>query len=287
MTVIVWPNAVARSPILSRLLIKSLRNKLVIEPWANTELVGEFSGIGNKVTVPVFPTITLTNTTWTTNPTHTAGKDIAESTFAIVYRDLELDTLYQKNIRVGDFEQFTSNIQYVSNVMAEYVNSVGQILDTAVGAIAMAGAGTSDGTAGTTVIDKTNIYTTFEKFAVKLNEENAPEDRAVFMLPEMASQLRQSDVYKNTEHGLDIKEKGLVTIMSGFHVYETNNLAAEHMFAMSRGAVHFAAAFIGLKTTEAENAFATKVLAELVYGGTVFVENKNLIYVQKYDSSAL
>lgn len=289
MPVILWPNVLERAPILSSLLLKAIRNQNVILPRANTEIEGEFNGKGNIVSVPVFPTLDLDlvsawstgNSTWTGNR---AGEDITETTFAITYESLTLDTLYQKNIRVGDFEQFSSDIAYVSNVMSEYIKSVSQILDTAVAAIAIAGVNNSHKLGSwSATVNSTNIYTALESMVVLLDWANAPEDRAVFMLPEMISELRQSTVYQNTERGLDHREKGLVVNMVGMNIYSSNNVPSNFFFAMSRGAVHFVAAFIGLKTTEAENAFATKVLAELVYGGEVFGIDDKKIVTYEYD----
>jgi hypothetical protein len=222
----------------------------------------------------VFPIITLTVGT-------NSGADIAESTITVTKEQLLVDTLYQKNIRVGDYEQFVSNINYVSKILESYAMAVAQLTDTAIATVAIAGVHATNNIA-TSALDKNNVFATVEAMKVKLNESNTPTDRALFLSPAVASLLAQSGVYDATDMGKEDRENGYIRKLSGFKVYESNNLPTGKIFGMSKGAVHFVSAFINMKTTDAENAFAKKVLIEWVYGAKVFSTNNKCIVVKTY-----
>lgn len=270
----IGPNVTVREPILSKILLRELRNACVIAPWASSEHKGEIAGKGTTVSVQIFPTITLSEGTKT-------GADIPEKTITITKEQLEIDTLKVHNIRVGDYEQFVSNVSYVSEILQKYKEAVAQTTDATIAAIAIAGVH-SDNNIATSLLTKDNVFPTIEQMKVKLNKANAGMDRALFLSPEVASLLALSGVYDATESGKSDRENGFIRKMSSFKIFESNNLPTGKIFAMSRGAVHFVSQFINMKTTDAENAFAKKVLIEWVYGGKVFTPNKKSIVVKTY-----
>jgi len=108
-------------------------------------------------------------------------------------------------------------------------------------------------------LTKDTVYAAIESMRVKLSERNAFNQAALFVKPATASLIRQSALFDGFREGLDVRKEGFVGRMSGFEIYETNNIGS-YMLAMDKDSIHFVAQWTGYKETQETDAFSSNIL---------------------------
>lgn len=275
----VGANTTVQNNVLAKEVLYQLDEKFVMASWANGEYKGEILAGQNSqtVSVKIFPRITHSTGT-------VAGDDIAESTFAITSEDLTIDQLKQLNVRIGAYENFLDNLNLIKEVAAQLMYDMKDTIDAYFATVAIAGTNATNLIA-TSVVTKATIFADIEAMRVKLSEANAYGESALFVKPEIATLLRQSGVYDATSDGLGVREEGYVTKISGFKVYESNNLPTGKMLGVVRDAVNLVVQWTYLKIKDKENAAAEGIVSEWAYGAKVFSPMNKALVVKTYTLS--
>ncbi len=271
-------NTIIKENILVKQVIALLDKQFTMSEWANREFEGEITQQGDTVSVQTFPRISFTTGT-------TAGADITATTFTITKETLVIDTLQQVLVTVTNLEEIQSNLALREKIGSQIMYSMRNVIDGYVSYVAITGALTGnklhEGSAATA--DKTTIHALIEEMRVALASNNAFQQAALFVEPAIASLIRQSSLFDGFREGLDARIEGYVGKMSGFLIYETNNLAvAKKMLAMDKDSVHLAVQWTGYDERKEPKGFRTNILSEFVMGSKVFSENSKRIATLKY-----
>lgn len=273
MSFVTGNNTIIKENLLVKETIRLLDKEFVVMPWANTMYEGEIKRQGDTVSVETFPRVTWSSGT-------TAGADITASTFTITKETLTVDQLAQINIPVTQVEEIQSNLALRTKIAEQIAYSQRDVLEQFVIGLAAAGAlaGNKLG-AYATALAKSDIYAAIEAMRVKLEEQNAFGNAALFVKPAIASLIKQSPEFDGFKEGFDArKQASYIGKMSGFEVYVTNNIG-KYMLALDKDSVHFAAQFTGFDIRQATSGFRSNIIGEVVYGGKVFPENAKRISV--------
>lgn len=195
-------------------------------PWANRKYEGELKKQGDTVTVQTFPNVDFSFG-------GTAGDDIDEGAFTITGENLTADQVAQINIPIKDIEEIQSNLDLHSKVANRISFAAGQIFDKFVANLALqANSSNEENKSAPLVMTKGNVFEEIEKLRVNLSAQNAFGNAALFVSPQHASFLRQSGtLFDGFSEGLRFREgegvasmNGVIGQVSGFTVFETNNL---------------------------------------------------------------
>lgn len=272
MAFVTGSNTIIKENLLAKEVVRLLDKQFVVMPWANTMYEGEIKQQGDTVSIQTFPNISWSSGT-------TAGASITASTFTITKETLAIDELAVFRVKTSEIESIQSNLDIRSKVAERMAYGQADLLEQYVVSLAAAGAvaGNKLG-AYATALTSSTVFAAIEAMRVKLSENNAFGNAALFVRPAVSSLLRQSSNFDGFKEGLGTRETGYVGKMSGFTIYETNNIG-KYMLALDKDSVHFAAQFIGFKTTEETDAFSHNILGELAYGGKVCTENGKRIAV--------
>lgn len=266
-------STIIKESLLAKEVTRLLDKKFVIIPWANTMYEGEVKQQGDTVSIQTFPNISWSSGT-------TAGADITATTYTITKDQLVVDQLAQMRVEVTNIEEIQSNLALREEVANRMAYGQSDLLEKFVVSIAVPGVHASNklGEVGTALTSAT-VYGAVEAMRVALSNQNAFNDAALFVRPSIASLIRQSSLFDGYREGLDTRKEGYIGKMSGFNIFETNNIGYPVMFSMDRNAVHFAAQWTGFKVTDAPNGFRKNVLGEVAFGGKVCTENTKRIAV--------
>lgn len=220
-------NTIITKALLQKELIRLLDKNQVIAPAANRKYEGELKRQGDTVTVQTFPNVSFTHG-------GTAGADITEGNFAITEESLTADTVNQINIAITNLEEIQSNLDLQSETANRIAFAQGQLYDKAVAQQAVTKANSSNQInlsspytkSKTTIIDKID-----GEMRVALSEQNAFGNALLYVTPSIASAIRLSGQFDGTSEGLRFRlsqgvptMNGLMGTISGFLVYETNNI---------------------------------------------------------------
>lgn len=280
MSIVVGTNTIIKENILVKEVIRLLGHRFNLLEWTNKEFEGVISQVGDTVSVQTFPRISFTTGT-------TAGADISATNFTIAKETLIIDQLMQLMVPVSNLEEIQSNLNLRKQIAEQFVYSMKQKMESYASYIAMSQALTAnklhDARPGSAVT-KSNIYAAFEEARVTLSTLNAfSSDSAAFVTPSIASLVRQAPEFDGFREGLDARIEGYVGKLSGFKIFETNNLSLSgRMLFMEKNAVHFAVQWTGMDERKEPKGFRTNILAEFAMGCTVFDENSNRIVTYRY-----
>jgi len=272
MAFVTGSNTIIKENLLAKEVVRLLDKQFVVMPRANTMYEGEIKQQGDTVSIQTFPNISWSSGT-------TAGASITASTFTITKETLSIDQLAVFRVKTSEIAASQSNLDIRSKVAERMAYGQADLLEQYVVSLAAAGA-TSGNKLGAyaTALTSSTVFAAIEAMRVKLSENNAFGNAALFVRPAVSSLLRQSANFDGFKEGLGTRETGYVGKMSGFTIYETNNIG-KYMLALDKDSVHFAAQFIGFKQTEETDAFSWNILGELAYGGKVCTENGKRIAV--------
>lgn len=276
--VVIWTNTIIKETLLAREVTRLLNKELVVAPRANTSYEGLIKWQGDTVSIQTFPNIAWASGT-------TAWNDITLSTFTITKDQLVIDQLATFGVAITNLEEIQSNLSLRNEVAKTMMYTQKDTLDQFVISKALAAA-----VAGgyvlwdySTALTKDTVYAALEAMRVALSGRNAFDQAAVFVSPAIASLVRQSPLFDGFREGLDARKNAFVGRMSGFEIYETNNIW-KYMLAMDRNSVHFAAQWTGFKTAEAPQGFRANILWEMAYWAKVCTENAKRTQVYYYSN---
>lgn len=267
-------NTIIVKDFLMKETIDLLDRKVVVAPRANRAFEGQLKQQGDTVTVQTFPRIALTTG-------GTAGDDISATNFTITAENFKVEQVAQALVPVKDWEEVRSNLNLQSEVSAQLAYSLAQLYDTHVVTVALAGAGN---TVSTAAITKSNIYAEISKMRVELSKDDAMEDAALFVNPDVTSLIRQAAEFDGYREGLSVREQpSFVGRLAGFSVYESNvSTLGSYMLAFDKKAVHFAEQMMKMDIRKEPKGFRTNIMLESLYQAKVFPVNANRICKHVY-----
>ena len=267
---------------LAGMYLANIYNSTVAYPMVNKKLEGTLLSQGDTVKVKYFNNITL-------NTVASSGETITIDDWTEQSADLEVDQVRNKGFKIKDIEEIRSNTDVQMKLMDLIANASSQDLDKYTLATAVAGAGTilTSGTPSTE--SKTTIFNSIEDMRVVLSEAGLSTGQKLYVNAKIASLLRKSGVYDAVPEGLNVRQKAaFVTYLSGFEIYETNNLPTAdvgvntYMVAFDSEAVYGAEQMNKFKIeTEGTGAMASRLLYEDVYGMDVLGLNSARIVAKK------
>ena len=267
---------IVKKDVLQKETIRLLDKNLVIQPWANTKWEGEIKKQGDTVTVQTVPNVTFATG-------GTAGADITEQNLTITGENLVVDQVAQLNIAMTDIEKMQSNLDLEDKIAERIAYAQADLYDSYI-----IGKHT-DALAGNEITGVTlttaNVYEKIEDMRTKLEGQNVSFGEgkvALFVLPEVASLIRQSSNFDGYREGEMRRNKNAVGLFAGFEVYTSNNVPAGFMVALNRESIAFASQITNFDIREATEGFRSHIIAELVYGAKVFTECAKSICTTAY-----
>lgn len=135
-------------------------------------------------------------------------------------------------------------------------------------------------------VAKATIYSYLEKLAVKLNEVKVPrENRWLVIPPAIASLIRQAPEYIPAVQSAyeDVVKRGLVTEMSGFRIFESNQYSGNSTDGWHCLGGHKSAIVFGMAMTESEiepfiaKNFGKRYKGLNVYGAKIVDERRKAL----------
>lgn len=194
-----------------------------------------------------------------------------------------IDQLAQFGVPVTNLEEIQSNLNLATKVADRMAYGQADVLEKFVAKTAVEGVAAANNLGDySTALTSSTIYAAIESMRVALAEQNAFDQAALFVAPEIASLIRQSSLFDGFREGLDVRKAAYVGRMAGFEIYESNNIGYNKMLAFDKYAVHFAAQWMGYKTEAAQLGFRDNILGEMAYGAKVCTENKKRICTYAY-----
>lgn len=259
-------NTVILVDLLQKETIRLLDEKLVVTPRANRAYEWQLKQQGDTVRVQTFPNVTYSSGT-------TAWADITESSFTVTSETLTADKLAQLKIPVADITEIVSNLDLMSKLADRIAFAMAKVYEQFVISLVVAWAWTKLYSGWAVTISKSNIYQYVEEMRVALSDNNAFDQAALFVTPNVASLIRQSALFDWFREGLDTRKNGLVGRMSGFEIYESTLIPADKMIAFDRNSVNFVEQMGKTDIRQSPDGFRSNVLSELIYGWKIFTEN--------------
>lgn len=137
---------------------------------------------------------TFPNISWQSGTT--AGADITLSSFTITKDQLVIDQLATFGVPVTNLEEIQSNLNLATKVADRMAYGQADVLEQFVAKTAVDGVHASNnlGDYGT-ALTKATVYAAVESMRVALAEQNAFDQAALFVAPEIASLIRQSSLF--------------------------------------------------------------------------------------------
>jgi len=262
--------------------LANINNRTLAYKMVNKKLEAGLLAKGDTTKVKYFNNITL-------NTVSSSGETITIDDWAEQSADLVVDQVRNKGFKIKDIEEIRSNTNLQMKLTELIADANAQVLDKYTLATAVAGAGTvlTSGTPSTE--SKTTVFASIESMRVVLSEAGLSTGQALFVNPKIASLLRQSNIYDAVPEGLTTRQKAAyVCMVSGFTVYETNNLPTAdtgvntYMVAFDEEAVYGAEQMNKFKVeTEGTGAMASRLLFEDVFGMDVLGLNSARIVAKK------
>jgi hypothetical protein len=219
-------NTIIKENLLQRELIRQLDKNRVISAWANRKYQKQLTQQGDTVTVQEFPRLRGQRG-------GTAGAEITEQDWAINSHQLTVNQVLQDNRPIKDIEKVQSNIDLHGQVAGQFSYAISQSHENHIALKAVLGASSANEVnAGTpTTVTAGNSYGIVESLRVKLANQDVYDSCALFVNPQTSSYIRQSGIFDGYVMGLMERRKGMIPTMnglqgelSGFAIYETNNL---------------------------------------------------------------
>lgn len=278
--------------------IEAFYNKTVFAEIANTNYQGEISSMGDKVVIPLTPSITISD--------YTIGGTLSYERPAISTIELTIDKAKSFSFKVNDVERMQAKPAYVS----KFSEVAGEQMKVAIDSMILAGstplhstadadnvgatAGKNSGaidlgaaTGGTLDSDSILIgdgtsstvdpYVLLAQLGTVLDEQNAPEtDRWVVVPPLFRLWMHQSPKAIAFIQGSNeqLLRNGYIGQVDRFKVYLSNQLktdtwnskAVTHIVAGHKSALTFASQMTKVETLRDQNDFGDLMRGLQVYG---------------------
>lgn len=256
--------------------------KTVAFPFVNKMLEPSLLEQGDTTKIKYFNDVTL-------NTVAASGEDITIDDWTEQSDDLVVDQVRNRGEKIKDIEEIR-NVPSIQAKRVERISKASEIdLDKYTLTTAVANASTVLNSGTPIALDKNNVFAEIEKVRVQLSKNNLPTGQALFVNAHTASMLRQSGVYDAIPEGLNVRQRAaFVTNLSGFMIFETNNLptadagANTYMVAFDDEAIYGAEQLNKFKVTDGGGkAMASTLLFENVYGMDVLGLNSARVVANK------
>lgn len=276
MSFITGGNTIIKENLLAKEVTKLLDKKFVVMPWANKKYENEIKQQGDTISIETFPNIAWSSGT-------TAGATISATAFTITKDQLVINQLATFRADVTNVEAIQSNLNLREEIAGRMAYWQAEVLEKYLIKTAVEWAHASN-VLGSLAVSLTTatVYGAIDSIRVALSRQNAFEQAGLFVDPVISSLLRQSTNFDGFREGLDVRMEWYIGKMSGFQIFETNNLGYKQILAFDRNAVHFAAQWTGFKVTNDPTAFVDHILGEMAYDAKVCTENKKRIAIYAY-----
>ena len=213
-------NTIITAALLQKDIIRHLDKNYVIAPWANRKYEKDLKEQGDTVTVQTFPDLDP-------HIGGVAGSDITDQDFVITSENLTVNELARDSRVIKDIESIRSNLDLRAKISNRFAYALSQVHERHCATTAVLGAysGNQINPGAPATLSKSTVHAAVEAMRVKLSNQNAEMDAALFVNPQTISYMKQSTMFDSFVEGLNVRRaKGLSGKMSGFTVYETNNL---------------------------------------------------------------
>lgn len=245
----------------SRNLLYSLKKSLVGNSLVNRNYQGEITSQGDTVKIQTPDAINVGNYT---------GADITFQGLTSATQSLAIDIAKYFAFLVDDVDQAQVNVPLMQSYMQESSFSLADEADTAIFAKYV------DADASNVIADitlsKANIYDTTVDAKEKLGLNNVPSmNRWITYSPSEIALLEKSDEFISaSDLGDQTKRTGFAGRISGFEVFESNNLAdvgsIRYIPFGYTGAITFADQIVSTESGRREAGFSDFVKGLHVYG---------------------
>lgn len=280
--------------IFSKELLRIYDQKNVFAQYVNRDYEWELKQAGDSVHVQVAPTLTFTAsaitgagaTTFTTGVW--PGGVIASEDFIITSENLVINKYTEKRLIIKNFEMTQSNIDLewmlakrgavgLKNLMDSQIRDQILVTDIAVipaGNKLYSGAPKAD-------VSKTTIYGYIEEMRVALANLNVTEDLVLFLCPKHFSALLQSNIFDNSNAGLEQRQNGInMRMLWNIKVVETPALTASfEMIMFQEQTVNFVTQITETALVKATDGLYWNLMFQVVWGGKIFTESAKGICV--------
>ena len=256
--------------------------KTVAFPFVNKMIEPSLLDQGDTTKIKYFNDISL-------NTVASSWEDITISDWAEQSDDLVVDQVRNYGEKIKDIEEIR-NKPSIQAKRAERMAKASEIdLDKYTLTTAIANASTVINSAAPIALSKTTVFEEIEKVRVQLSKNDLPTGQGLFVNAHTASMLRQSGVYDAIPEGLNVRQRAaFVTSLSGFMIFETNNLPTAdaevntYMVAFDEEAIYGAEQLNKFKVTDGGGkAMADTLLFENVYGMDVLGLNSARVVANK------
>lgn len=262
--------------------LMNINNRTLAYKLVNKKLEAGLLAKWDTTKVKYFNNITL-------NTVSESGETITIDDWAEQSADLVVDQVRTKGFKIKDIEEIRSNTNLQMKLTELIADANAQVLDKYTLATAVAGAWTVLTSWTPSTESKTTIFASIEAMRVVLSEAGLSTGQSLFVNPKIASLLRQSWIYDAVPEGLSERQRAAyVTKLSGFEIYETNNIPTAdsgvntYMVAFDSEAVYWAEQMSKFKVeTEGTGAMASRLLFEDVFGMDVLGLNSARIVAKK------
>ncbi len=244
----------------------------------------ELQGRNSVVFVPVMSNITLTgsNITGTSNNTLGTwpGQAITNSSSSFSLEALALGKYSSYRESLTQFQVKHSKIRLEMAIADNLSTAEWVILDNycrdliLVDKIASIPTANKINSAAPVTLTVSNVVSEFSKMVVALDQQNAPENRVLFISPSTAGLYFQANLLGNTDTWLSQIQKGYLATYRGVKIVQTNALTASNeMIMMVEGSANVVAEYYALESRDATDGKYFNLIYELVYGGNIFSTN--------------
>jgi hypothetical protein len=219
-------NTIVLKDKLLKKVIMTLRETKVITPFANREYEAALKEDSKTVVVHEVPRLVGQRG-------GVAGADIPSKNTAIVPHNMTIDEVIQDKRPIPRLEQVQSKIDLDANLGRELGESIALAHEGHIAIEAAKGVFASNkiNEGAPVAIVKTNAYEQMELMRVALEKQSVKGIMAAFVNSDVASKLRQSDLFdayaegfRKREGSFITSEIGLVGKLSNFLIYQTQDI---------------------------------------------------------------
>ena len=212
---------------LQRELIALKEERKVISQFANTDFEGTIRQAGDTVRIQQVPFLRgdVVASGSTTAARAASGETIATQDWAVESFTLPITEVYNEGILIKDIEEIQSNITLQDKFAERMAEASRQVEDQFVASLF------TDAASRNKLQDKnpltlsdTNTYSAVTSLTEALENSNAYGEAVVLVSPSIHRRFRLENILDSSSLGLDTRYNGMIGMLDGFRVVQTNNL---------------------------------------------------------------
>ncbi len=268
--------------IFSKKVVKNRDIKNVFYSYTNSDFKWELNAAWDTVKVQTLPTLSFS--AWT------AWEAITNTDFTITQETLLIDQTRQLRVTLKDIEIKQSDLTLESKVAERFAEAEARLYDEAVRdqilvtQVADIPAANKINDWAPVTLDKTNVFEEIEKMKVALAVQNTTDNLVLFVSPQAASLLRQSNLLDASDLWLETRKKWYMWMISWIKVVETNALtASKEMICMEDWTVNMVVQLNNTDVREWTDWFYSNLIAEIIYWLKIFKEQAKWIVINYVD----